>query len=331
MLKKQNGIDELERSAESYRNMAKVQFNHAQEKNAENRSKADDYNPFNNPSQADYDEALRYQEVGGKLLRRAKEYEKQAKEKMKALSEYTAKLNEKKRKEAEAQAALDAARAEYRKLLKDLEKARQCLLEKIRNAPGTSRIKKPLSAIARRDNPEVQAFLPDGNTYNKDPNSYGKIFDLRNFSNGQNFRKTAKGKESEMGPSQSYYLRDYVFSDSMVASEDDKNYEKIQPLILSEFQPYEMITIADVIGGVGDLVANLVNGTVGMFVAPILKTAGKCIQNNLINTYSQNTKDLYKTDGRVRSYFAKDPVQTVQNMFNGGKWLNTYELPYYGR
>lgn len=59
---------------------------------------------------------------------------------------------------------------------------------------------------------------------------------------------------------------------------------------------------------------------------------GKYVTNTLIDQYSKDTNLLYASpQSRQRNYFTKDPVQMVMNMFgNGGKWLNTYELPYFG-
>jgi hypothetical protein len=64
---------------------------------------------------------------------------------------------------------------------------------------------------------------------------------------------------------------------------------------------------------------------------------------NQIEKISNNPSLLYNTshkkdgssidlsnDIRDRRYFSEDPVQVVQNMFNGGKWLNTFQIPYYG-
>lgn len=53
------------------------------------------------------------------------------------------------------------------------------------------------------------------------------------------------------------------------------------------------------------------------------------VVNKMIDRYSKNTTELYKSGTRKRTMFSSDPVQIVENIFNGGKWLNTYEVPYF--
>lgn len=161
------------------------------------------------------------------------------------------------------------------------------------------------------------------------------LLDLRNMS-GKNFRSiggaaAATGNGITLGPSRSFFLNDYKFAESLTLTDDLLNTPKIQPIILNEFQPYEMISPADVLNGAGEAVMNVINGVFGSLAAPVIKGAGKIIQNKLIDLYAEDTKQLYG-EGKIRErkMFTSDPIQVVQNMFMGGKWLNTYELPYFG-
>ena len=161
------------------------------------------------------------------------------------------------------------------------------------------------------------------------------LLDLRNMS-GKNFRSiggaaAATGNGIALGPSRSFFLNDYKFAESLTLTDDLLNTPKIQPIILNEFQPYEMISPADILNGAGEVVMDVINGVFGALAAPVIKGAGKIIQNKLVDLYAKDTKQLYKEGGtRERKMFTSDPVQVVQNMFMGGRWLNTYELPYFG-
>lgn len=175
----------------------------------------------------------------------------------------------------------------------------------------------------------------NGNTSGT-PASESNLLDLRNLPGGKNFRNTgnsagATGNGVVLSPSRSYFLTDYRFAETLTLTEDLLTNPKVQPLILNEFQPYEMISPGDVLNGVGDGIMKIIGGTVGTLATPIIKGAGKVIQNKLIDLYASKTSELYKEGGsRKKKMFTADPVQVVQNMFMGGRWLNTYELPYFG-
>ena len=129
--------------------------------------------------------------------------------------------------------------------------------------------------------------------------------------------------------------QNYLFSDSLAKIGYDfqnkfKSTPEIQPLILNEFQPYDMLSVADLIPNVVDeaagTVGNVVKGVVGNFV----NIAKNALINRQIDKFSRNPSELY-LNSRRREFFTKDPVTQVRNMFNGGIWLNTYELPFYGK
>jgi hypothetical protein len=177
------------------------------------------------------------------------------------------------------------------------------------------------------------------------------LLDLRNI-NGVNFRKNenATGNES---PSKSYFMnRDFLVIDSLSLKSYDtlenpeisnilhgirENIEKaplIQPLILNEFQPYDMLSPADLMpGGIMAKVTDGIQKGAEMLGGNVLISLGKNIlMKTNIDKFSKNPELLYRMhEGtRKRKYFSSDPVQVVQNMFNGGRWLNTFQIPYYG-
>ena len=177
------------------------------------------------------------------------------------------------------------------------------------------------------------------------------LLDLRNI-NGKNFRKNenATGNES---PSKSYFMnRDFLVIDSLALKSYDslenpeisnilhglrENIEKaplIQPLILNEFQPLDMLSPADLMpGGLMAAVTDTIQKGAEMLGGNVLITLGKnALMKSNIDKFSKNPEQLYRMcEGtRKRKYFSSDPVQVVQNMFNGGRWLNTFQIPYYG-
>lgn len=209
---------------------------------------------------------------------------------------------------------------------------------------------------------------------NKNP----EIFDLRNICN-KNFRgfdeDTAKinreinsnefflkGTGKQMPVSRTYIMnRDYLITDTLaLKSYDDfknsainevisgwhenlKNKIEIQPLILNEFQPYDVLTPGDLIPGVINAILEggkkLTGGAAGIGVSFGRHT----LMKKQIESIAADPSQLYNTSHtktgasinllenvRDRRYFTEDPVQVVQNMFNGGKWLNTFHIPYYG-
>lgn len=177
------------------------------------------------------------------------------------------------------------------------------------------------------------------------------LLDLRNI-NGVNFRKNenATGNES---PSKSYFMnRDFLVIDSLSLKSYDtlenpeisnilhgirENIEKaplVQPLILNEFQPYDMLSPADLMpGGIMSKVTQAGQNGAEFLGGNVLISLGKNIlMKTNIDRFSKNPELLYRMNEgtRKRKYFSSDPVQVVQNMFNGGRWLNTFQIPYYG-
>ena len=81
---------------------------------------------------------------------------------------------------------------------------------------------------------------------------------------GINFRGIGKAQNTisnenyTLSPSRSFYLTDYRFADSLSINEDLILNPKVQPIILNEFQPYDMLSPADVLDGIGNLLIKLV-------------------------------------------------------------------------
>ena len=136
--------------------------------------------------------------------------------------------------------------------------------------------------------------------------------------------------------SKSYYMnKNYLFTDSLnspqgsIFNKNRNDVPEIQPLIINEFQPNVFLSIADILPGfvnkLGGALATIAEDTIG----PIVKIGSKYITEHFMKEAADDPDSLY---GKTHKYkrFTSDPVQTVRNMFMGGKWLNTFEIPYYG-
>lgn len=158
-------------------------------------------------------------------------------------------------------------------------------------------------------------------------NENTKNNDIRNV-NGKNFRKLN-------GESRSFYMnQNYLFTDTLLkptlSLNNFKEKPEIQKLILHEFQPYQSLTIGDCLPG-GAIAEGL--SVVGQAVGDILLNGilnvGKMMfTNDTIDAVCREPSKLYsaKHDGH---FYTKDPIQQLHNMFFKGKWLNTYELPFW--
>ena len=199
-------------------------------------------------------------------------------------------------------------------------------------------------------------------------NEPNTLKDLRNISvsgNALNFRKNDTAVDEGINlVSKSYYMnKDFLIIDTLSLKGEDiersniseiaygfsKNIEKmsnIQPLILNEFQPFDMLSPADLMpAGIFEKLGEFTNKAIGFLGGNALISLGKnYLMKRNIDEFSKNPEQLYnianeingKTKinlhekNRVRKYFTSDPVQVIQNMFNGGRWLNTFQIPYYG-
>ena len=180
-----------------------------------------------------------------------------------------------------------------------------------------------------------------GSQKNTPPIESSKLFDVRNV-NGKNFRGWApdvlKGYSEagiQLTPSRTFYMnQNYLFSDSLAKIGYDfqkfKSTPEIQPLIVNEFQPYQMLSIADLIPGMGDALAGVMASAAKLVGNTVVNIAKNAVHNNFLDRFSADPSQLYRQSYK-REYFTSDPVTQVRNMFNGGVWLNTYELPFYGK
>ena len=145
----------------------------------------------------------------------------------------------------------------------------------------------------------------------------------------------------KIGASRTYYMnQNYLFSDNLAKIGNDfmkfKSTPEIQPLILNEYQPYDTMSIADILPNIASHAAGLVLDAVDFLGNTIKNTLKTGITNALVDFYSNHPEELYNKDKRSfhrngkRTLFTTDPIEQIQNMFNGGIWLNTFEIPFYG-
>lgn len=189
----------------------------------------------------------------------------------------------------------------------------------------------------------------------------GILEDLRNF---RNFRSTwdefpntsdssvfgTQGRQAGTSPSKSFYMsaKDFLFSNSLSYNDSLFNKPEIQPIILNEFQPDVQIYWTSLVtnffqgifglatkdkdtnaGKLASLAGKFFGSTLG---ADITKKAGSAAINWMTRYYSVNPEKLYdSTNAETKGLHnaTSAPINWVKNMFDSGKWLNTYELPFF--
>ena len=125
--------------------------------------------------------------------------------------------------------------------------------------------------------------------------------------------------------------KDYLFTNNLhspipLGVVNRMNIPEIQPLIINEFQPNVMLSIADLMPKTLDELGGTLKGLMG---GAVINIGRQYLTNHLMQTAAANPDELYLSSHK-KARFSTDPVQNVRNMFMGGKWLNTFELPYYG-
>jgi hypothetical protein len=113
----------------------------------------------------------------------------------------------------------------------------------------------------------------------------------------------------------------------MTISDEYKTY--IQPIVLNEFQPDQIVYTSKLIGGALEVAAKFFK------IDHIVDAAGKILVNeltmgNALNAltamYSKNPSSLYDISDKN---IATNPMESIIRMFTRGKWLGTYELPFF--
>jgi hypothetical protein len=172
----------------------------------------------------------------------------------------------------------------------------------------------------------------DKGTYNND--SKTSAGDLRNYHNYRMDGTTPK----------SYFMSagDFLFSSSLQLDPNHSN-SHIQPLILNEYQPLLWKDMRwAIIDGIYEFAESMVNSIpVAKKVMEVVDKAGVkgAVSREYVNTHikkiSENPESLYGSNGRYSTLgdsalFAENPMALVRKLFERGRWLNTYEIPYFG-
>lgn len=169
--------------------------------------------------------------------------------------------------------------------------------------------------------------------------------DIRNYKNfraamntsqyyHQNKQQSLLIQQNTIYPSQSYYMssNDFLFSEKIDCVIDDYNLNSmVQPIVLNEFQPDETVYFTK-------LASNLINNTKGgakiadnitkILAGTIGEAISKNTENVLAELIAQNPDSLFNY--AESEYKAANPLTSVFKLFPNGRWLNTYELPYFG-
>lgn len=189
-------------------------------------------------------------------------------------------------------------------------------------------------------------------------------YDLRNYKNFRsNIDEKAreKKKESELSPNpnKSYYLRDICYAEHLDFGTNSKLNPDVQTIILNEFQPNATIQVgkllSDLVNGAGGKVLDFVKSigptSIAGAVTKVLETVGgDIVQQKMLDYYSKHPSALYEGNlvrnseqsaklmfgetigagiGQLTKTMNLDPISQIRRMFHGGKWLNTYELPFF--
>ena len=212
--------------------------------------------------------------------------------------------------------------------------------------------------------PKVTTPPPDKTFYNDIINAPNReMYDLRNFHNfrSNNSYKQMNGQaKTSPNPNRSYYLSDICYSDSINYTGNDRQLNPdVQTIVINEFQPNLTVNAGKVLATLTDsLVSNLtknIDTRSPDSIASILaqsaeNVAAPMLRQKAIDIYSKNPKLLYGSNGKslsgdtligkdsgflgdvgrqILNNIKLDPMEQIRYMFQGGKWLNTYELPFF--
>lgn len=277
-------------------------------------------------AQAEYSRIMNLESQERQILEQAQATVNELDEKMKDdhIQSLVNQAEEVKNNFENAQNEFNSTQEECQKLKDELDKSKDFDEETLKKMeevpPGRSRVDSIASHRTGRNKSDVWG--------KKEQFNDNDLIDLRNVNN-KNFRGWAPDVkkayalvDTQLAPSRTFYMnQNYLFADSLANPGYDfkkfKSTPEIQPLILNEFQPYDMLSVADLLPGAADAVGGMVVdvGT-KMLGNTIVNTGKNALMNKMIDTYSEDPSQLYKTS-HIREYFTKDPVTQVRNMFNG--------------
>lgn len=237
------------------------------------------------------------------------------------------------------------------------------MLDEIRKAYDADKVAKLVYEGSRKKyryniQQSESLLLEDIRNFHNFRGTYDEFY--RESDSKDNLYKFNSALSNGTGPSRSYYMSngDFLFSNSIDIDPDNISKPEVQPIILNEFQPNELMYLNKIVGQLtkklGDAVDKLGDAFAkgnaktkaiaffGSFAGYVGELAGKGAHNILLNKYSIDPGSLYETklenfstgtneNTTLKDAFGvrKNPVNQVLNLFQGGKWLNTYELPFF--
>lgn len=167
------------------------------------------------------------------------------------------------------------------------------------------------------------------------------------INDGYNLFDRPEQIEFGRSPSKSYYMsaNDFLFTDKIQISKNSNDITPIygtetaiQPIILNEFQPdstvwntsyisFALETAATFIPGARDLI-NFASSTVqaGAKTGAFANTS-KTWANYLLSDFSIMPENLYGLNATGNK--KNNPMHWIYTLFESGRWLNTYELPFF--
>lgn len=171
------------------------------------------------------------------------------------------------------------------------------------------------------------------------------LYDIRNFHNFRGTREEFIANPTfnspirpGTSPSKSYYMstKDFLFSNEFDLNVKDDFISKpeVQSIVLNEFQPQNIAymtkyagTLLRILEGEKGPISNFISGVFN-FMGNVSAPLSAQSINALIERYSANPSLLYGNSSPAPDSIG-NPIEMIRKMFNGGKWLNTYELPFF--
>ena len=173
------------------------------------------------------------------------------------------------------------------------------------------------------------------------------MYDIRNYNNFRSSNRTTSTNPTtaeNTNYSKSFYMsrNDFYWSQNYNDIKDQLNKterQSIQNIILNEYQPTLQYNLGSDLFG---LIDNLAAGGVKLFVDHLGMNetltkigglaasygAGKYAEyeyNKTLNNYSEHPEQLYNAQQYAKKI---NPMYYIERLFNKGRWLNTFELPF---
>ena len=191
--------------------------------------------------------------------------------------------------------------------------------------------------------------------YNINRNINQSLLDLRNYHNFRNSNNVEYDNNKKQwiakndsnittlngsSASRSFYMskNDFYWSQNYNDIKNQLNQtqrQSVQNIILNEFQPKLQYglgkEVLDIAGGSLQLLTQNLKGAINVVAnvaGAALRVGATAYYNEQIDKISKNPDELYNQELAKPNGMNKNPMYYVQRLFDDGRWLNTYQLPF---